>query len=155
MAKGEAVSESETKLFFSYGSNMDEAQMIMRCPDAEPRGTASLDGYRFIINARGVATAIPDPDSLLRGVLWGLGAEDEESLDRYEGVGYGTYAKEVVTVQTDSGEAVDAITYLATGDTQTGSPSFAYGDRIIRAAVEQGLPAEYIEELRAAMYAGG
>lgn len=45
------------RLYFAYGSNMDEAaQMAERCPGAEVIGLATLPGYRFVINQRGVAT---------------------------------------------------------------------------------------------------
>lgn len=49
------ANEFEGKLYFAYGSNMDESQMAHRCPTAKPAGKARLDVYRFIINDRGMA----------------------------------------------------------------------------------------------------
>ena len=48
-----------TRCYFAYGSNMDADQMGRRCSAAAIIGTASLEGYRFIINSRGVATVAP------------------------------------------------------------------------------------------------
>lgn len=46
------------RCYFAYGSNMDVRQMGQRCPGATLLWTATLGGYRFIINRRGVATVI-------------------------------------------------------------------------------------------------
>ena len=56
-------------LYFAYGSNMDQEQMRQRCPEAAFVGTASLPGYMFIINERGVATVIPKADASVPGVV--------------------------------------------------------------------------------------
>ena len=37
-------------LHFAYGSNMSRALMQARCPRAEAIGTATLSGWRFLIN---------------------------------------------------------------------------------------------------------
>ena len=40
-------------LHFAYGSNMSRALMSARCPGAEAIGTATLSGWRFVINPEG------------------------------------------------------------------------------------------------------
>lgn len=35
----------DSKLYFAYGSNMNDEQMEFRCPDAEAVGTVCLEGY--------------------------------------------------------------------------------------------------------------
>ena len=40
-------------LHFAYGSNMSRALMSARCPGAEALGTATLAGWRFVINPEG------------------------------------------------------------------------------------------------------
>jgi len=48
-------------LYFAYGSNMWRHQMaVQRCPGAEFSGVGLLRGWRFLINARGVATIVPE-----------------------------------------------------------------------------------------------
>ena len=61
----------EKKLYFAYGSNMDLNQMAFRCPDAQALETVRLEGYRLAFRSnggnRGVATILPDPDSMWMG----------------------------------------------------------------------------------------
>jgi hypothetical protein len=40
-------------LHFAYGSNMSRALMGARCRDAQALGTATLVGWRFVINPDG------------------------------------------------------------------------------------------------------
>ncbi|KAJ9143569.1 hypothetical protein NKR19_g6816 [Coniochaeta hoffmannii] len=87
-----------SRLYFAYGSNLSTTQMASRCPDARPLHLARLPGWRFIINTRGVANIVPeDPgpapagscdqeEGGVYGILYEIGAEDEESLDLCEGV---------------------------------------------------------------------
>jgi len=35
------------ELYFAYGSNMNEEQMRVRCPDSQMQGIARLVGYEF------------------------------------------------------------------------------------------------------------
>ena len=39
------MSPIDRKLYFAYGSNMNDEQMAFRCPDAEAVGTVRLEGY--------------------------------------------------------------------------------------------------------------
>ena len=141
------MGKTGNKLYFAYGSNMDEEQMRHRCPDGATVGTARLPGYRFIINSRGVATVVPDGSSAVHGILWRITAECEASLDRYEGVEWGTYTKETLGVEAEDGQVIEALVYVA-GDSEPGEGSDGYMERIAAAAGRQGLPAAYIEELK-------
>jgi len=141
------VGETGNKLYFAYGSNMNEGQMRDRCPDAATVRTAWLPGYQFIINSRGVATVVPDGSSAMHGILWRITAECEASLDRYEGVEWGTYTKETLGVEAEDGQAIETLVYVA-GDSEPGEGSDGYMEGIAAAAVRQGLPAAYIEELK-------
>lgn len=68
--------------YFAYGSNMDLAQMRRRCPAAELWGAATLPDWRFRINARGVATIVPEVGSRVHGLAWRLTPADEVELDK-------------------------------------------------------------------------
>ena len=141
------MGKTGNKLYFAYGSNMDEEQMRHRCPDGATVGTARLPGYLFIINSRGVATVVTDGSSAVHGILWRITTECEARLDRYEGVKWGTYTKEKLGVEAEDGQTIEALVYVAR-DSEPGKGSDGYMEGIAAAAVRQGLPAAYIEELR-------
>ena len=141
------MSETGNRLYFAYGSNMDEEQMRNRCPDATTVRTARLLNYQFIINSRGVATVVPDGSSAVHGVLWRITAECEAKLDEYEGVEWGTYTKKKLGVKAEDGQTIEALVYVAR-DSEPGEGRDGYMERIAAAAGHQGLPAAYIEELR-------
>jgi gamma-glutamylcyclotransferase (GGCT)/AIG2-like uncharacterized protein YtfP len=133
-------------VYFAYGSNMDAHQMEHRCPTAALIGTGVLDGWRFRIMTRGYATVVPEVRSSVWGVLWDLQDEDVASLDRYEGVAEGLYAKQVTEVVETTGRSVEALVYVA-ADTEPGVPSPSYMGRVVAAARDSGLPDDYIAEL--------
>lgn len=81
------------RLYFAYGSNMNPAQMRFRCPTSKAVARATLRGYRFAINSRGVATIVESEKSSVSGVLWKISRLDEEVLDCFEGVRSGAYVK--------------------------------------------------------------
>ena len=74
------------ELYFAYGSNMNLNQMAFRCPDAEVIESVQVEGYRLAFRGGGVATILPEEGSRVEGVLWRVSADDERSLDRYEGL---------------------------------------------------------------------
>lgn len=133
--------------YFAYGSNMDVQQMGQRCPVGTLLGIARLEGHRFMINGRGVATIVPDPARAVHGVLWELSEPDELRLDGYEGVSSGTYRKESVNVTTSGENTVPAFVYVA-HDSSSGSPRPGYIEKIVTSAKAHGLPEEYVRELR-------
>lgn len=141
------MDEKTKRVYFAYGSNMDRRQMEERCPDSELVGSAKLEGWRFLINTRNVATIVPDHSSVVYGVPWRISASDEKTLDGYEGVRYGTYRKDELDVEVTDGPSEKALVYIAR-DTEEGKPGEDYIKKIIAAAEEHDLPAEYIAELQ-------
>ncbi len=136
------------QLYFAYGSNMDTGQMAHRCPGARKVGIALLNGYRFIINSRGVASVVPDKEHIVKGVVWEISPKDVESLDLYEGIASGLYRKvymQVVLWETIESEL--ALVYIAK-DEVPGKSREGYLDSIISAAKDHGLDEEYIAELK-------
>ncbi|KAJ4858392.1 gamma-glutamyl cyclotransferase, AIG2-like domain-containing protein [Trichoderma breve] len=79
-------------LYFAYGSNLSTEQMRQRCPYSTAVGLGKVTGWRWIINARGYANIGKSrmeedtEESQVYGMLYLLPVEDEERLDRYEGV---------------------------------------------------------------------
>lgn len=75
-------------VYIAYGSNLDLWQMEHRCPTAVPLGTGVIKDYRIMF--KGSLTGSYATIEKAKGyevpvLLWALTAEDEASLDRYEG----------------------------------------------------------------------
>lgn len=70
-------------LYFAYGSNLNKAQMRLRCPDARPYARARL--HDWSLEFRGVLTIVPKAGAVVEGALWLTTPRDEAALDRYEG----------------------------------------------------------------------
>jgi gamma-glutamylcyclotransferase (GGCT)/AIG2-like uncharacterized protein YtfP len=131
--------------YFAYGSNLIDTQMLARCDGARVVGAARLDGHRFLINQRGVATVVPATSGAVHGLLWRCDDRHIAALDHYEGVDVGHYERRVLPVEHD-GRAVPAWVYVALHD-EPGLPRPGYLPGIVSAASELGLPDDYIAEL--------
>ena len=142
------MTTEEYVLYFAYGSNMNAVQMRERCASPELRGCATLRGFRFRINTRGVATIVPDAQGCVHGVLWALTPRDIGKLDRYEGVAQGYYVRTTKSVSADAGEAV-AVVYVAS-ESEPGKPRPGYLEGIVASARALHLPGNYIAELAGA-----
>src|SRR5882724_9593505 len=126
-----------TILVFAHGSNLDDAQMVMRCPCREKAGNAVLRGYRLcfprLSDRRGcsVSSVEPAQGHEVWGVVHRLDAADLASLDAYEGFGPGRapdlnrYVREPVVVEI-GGVATDVETYIAVPTANPPAPSDAY-----------------------------
>lgn len=133
------------RLYFAYGSNMDRAHMARLCPLAEAYGVASLRSYKYVIAASGYATVIPWPGSFVHGVLWKVGPKEIAALDRYEDVASGLYRAVQLPVKFNE-RLLRALVYLASGD-KTGPVPAGYIEKIVAAAKDWNLPADYIDTL--------
>lgn len=142
--------------YFAYGSNMDATQMRQRCPHADFVSVGTISDWRFRINSRGVATIVPEDESAVHGIVWRISKADEQTLDRYEGVGIGIglYTKTTVEVRLRDGARFQAFLYLAQ-DHHPGPARPGYMDGIVAAALSNGFPSEYVEELRTWSPIGG
>ncbi len=127
------------RIYFAYGSNMDPRQMRVRCPDAIRFGRGTLEGYRFLINRRGVATIEKDRRSSVMGVLWDLTPRCETSLDRFEGIVWGFYRKVETTVCDDDGYECPALVYIDPVR-ERGLPREGYLEKVLLGARRAGIP---------------
>ena len=134
-------------LYFAYGSNMDRAAMATRCPASTPIGTARLIRHRFVIMREGYASVARDPRRTTWGVLWDLAFADMPALDRYESAAGGLYVKVSQMVLTNKGPK-RALVYVGRS-AGAGTPRPGYLERVIAAAGEADLPADYIREIGA------
>ncbi|MBM6596080.1 gamma-glutamylcyclotransferase [Microvirga sp. BT291] len=132
-------------LYFAYGSNMDRVAMAQRCPSSRAIGPARLMRHRFIVTVDGYASVGRDPAHAVWGLLWDLALADIPALDRYESLSTGLYSKVVQPVLTQQG-ARRALVYLGR-TAKVGAPKAGYMEGVLAAAMEAGLPAEYLREL--------
>ena len=78
----------EKRYYIAYGSNLNVAQMVRRCPGAKPIGTAELEHNTLYFRGSGSGyylTIEPKIGSRVPVAIWEVTAEDEKALDRYEG----------------------------------------------------------------------
>ena len=107
-------------LYFAYGSNMDQAAMLQRCPASKPVGIGRLMRHRFIIFEEGYASVVRDPQRAVWGMVWDLALADVPALDRYESLSTGLYSKVVQPVVTERGPR-RAVVYIGRSD-KPGTP---------------------------------
>ncbi len=150
-------------LYFAYGSNLRAAQMRRLCPGHAFLGPARLAGHRlaFTLPDRewqgGVADAIPSPGDQIWGALYRLPEADLAPLDAYEGfdpagpVEENDYVRRAVAVTLEGQPSVvEAWCYFVRAPRGSVAPSELYRAALIEGAIERGLPADYVIDMRRA-----
>lgn len=132
-------------LHFAYGSNMSRPHMRARCPGATALGTATLKGWRFIINPDGYGSIAPQPGGIVHGVLWRLGARDLAAINAYENIAGGLYGRRMLPVLHE-GKRQTSLVYIAARQGE-GSPRPGYIALVVAAAHDWALPEPYIRSL--------
>lgn len=130
-------------LYFAYGSNIWAEQMDDRCPNHRLVGVGVLKGYRWIISSRGYANIVESSSDVVLGVVYEISDSDEMNLDRYEGVGSGSYRKELLHVEVD-GSHRTCLVYIDPIE-EEGLPKAEYIRRINSGIKDAKLPPEYVE----------
>lgn len=124
-------------IYFAYGSNLLADQMAERCPDSLPCASATLEGWKWLINLRGVATIAPASD-VVYGAVYCISKNDESALDLCEGVRLGAYSKHLLPVTLADGRTIRALVYID-ARTRQAPPRAGYLSKCIRGAREWGL----------------
>jgi len=115
--------------YFAYGSNLNQRQMLERCPDSKPKFTATLHNYRLVFVGwsrrwrGGIASIRPFRGEKVLGAIYEVSEEDLKRLDRYEG---SDYHRLNVKVNNEDGEPMEAITYINTQQADETKPSPEY-----------------------------
>jgi gamma-glutamylcyclotransferase (GGCT)/AIG2-like uncharacterized protein YtfP len=89
-----------------------------------------------------------DPSHSVIGVVFEIDEHDKANLDRIEGFGSG-YEQKKVALTASTGETIVALTYYATTIDPELRPYIWYKHHVLTGAIENGLPEEYIEKIRA------
>jgi hypothetical protein len=133
-------------LHFAYGSNMSRPHMTARCPGATALGTATLAGWRFVINPDGYGSIAPHPGGLVHGVLWRLGLRDLAAINAYENIAGGLYLRRMLAIRR-GGRARSVLVFVATRRGR-GTPRPGYIDIVVMAARDWNMPEAYIRSLQ-------
>lgn len=145
--------------YFAYGSNMQSATLRGRRGVAYSRALpVRVRGWRLVFDkpplialGNGFANIVPDPGAETLGVAFEMTQADLEHVELTEGVRIGNYAAVEVEAWAlgDAGSALRARS-LSSGRRDAGLlPSRRYMSLLIEGALEHGLPADYVEALRA------
>jgi gamma-glutamylcyclotransferase (GGCT)/AIG2-like uncharacterized protein YtfP len=124
-------------LYFAYGSNLNREAMADRCPDSEPLGPATLEGWQLTF--QGVADIHRRHGARTQGALWRISDRDRDRLDTYEGYP-SLYGREKVPVLSAGRELVAATYVMRDEDEYLGLPSPFYLDTIRQGYEQWKLP---------------
>jgi hypothetical protein len=117
--------------YFAYATNIDKKRMTECCPGSTPKYTVVLPNYKLIFTGwsrqwkGGTASIKPFKGEKVPGVLYELSETDLRRLDNYEG--YPALSERLnITVWTDTGDPVAAVTYIKREQSQETKPSESY-----------------------------
>jgi gamma-glutamylcyclotransferase (GGCT)/AIG2-like uncharacterized protein YtfP len=128
-------------LYFAYGSNLDESQMVSRCPGSRVISPGCLHNYRLDFTwfssrwSCGVADVVESKSGEVWGLVYQVTEQDLEALDRYEGFP-SAYDRFQATIDAIDGEYRGVWVYTVYDKGSFRPPSREYLD-IIRSAAEQ------------------
>ena len=136
------------KLYVAYGSNLDKMQMKYRCPGARPVYSGHLENWQLIY--RGSKTRAYASIRYKKGFrvpvgIWEITADNERSLDMYEGYP-SFYQKKNIYVHLEDGSRVKAMVYIMRSDATPGVPSKQYMRTILRGYADFHLDENYLIE---------
>jgi len=125
--------------YFAYASNLNRKQMSQCCPDSKPKFIATLPNFKIIFTGwtrqrrGGTASIKPVKGEKVIGGVYEITEADLKKLDKSEDCP-ATYKRLNVTVWTDGGDPIEAVTYIkAEQQSQEAKPSPEY-----LAVIQQG-----------------
>ena len=138
--------------YFAYGSNIAQARILERISSAELVSRGYLLNHRLSFHKIGQdgsakcdAFETGNMKDCVLGALYRIDPVEKEQLDQAEGLGNG-YDEKEVTIMSDSGKRMTALTYYATNIDTTLKPFHWYKGHVLIGAREHDFPEEYIEQ---------
>lgn len=134
------------KLYWAYGSNLNKAQMKVRCPGAKALGPLYVDQGCLVF--RHHADVVACDEGVVPGGLWQITNADERALDRYEGVGNtqaSGYYRKLYMAAEHKGEQVDILFYQMNSK-GIAPPSEYYLEIIKQGYIDFGLDLAFLED---------
>ncbi|WP_081722318.1 gamma-glutamylcyclotransferase family protein [Geminisphaera colitermitum] len=144
-------------LYFAYGADMNGEQLALRGVRPAVVSIARLPGHRveFFGYSRtwdgGMETVVTSPGADVWGVLYQLSFQDGEVLDVWQDArqdGGGAYFHYPTEVIDKDGRGHLVLLYKKDVLGAPQPPSRDYLEFVVQGAVERGLPASYVNELR-------
>lgn len=124
-------------LYFAYGSNLERAGMLSRCPAAVPLGRAVLRDYALTF--RHWADILPAPGAHVAGGLWRITPDCAAALDDYEDIGSGLYRRlHLLVLPEGAAKTVEALVYQMNAAHEA-PPEPAYLATILRGCRDFGI----------------
>jgi hypothetical protein len=145
-------------LYFAYGANLNMEQMNLSCTSPKPIAIARLPNHRIEFFGHStkwdgaLETCLVARHRDLWGVVYELSLRDGDRLDSCQDVrldGNGAYFHYPAEVVDDHGNIYDVRLYKKDVLGIPRRPSREYLDHIVQGAMFHGLPADYLESLRA------
>jgi hypothetical protein len=143
---------TDTFLYFAYGSNMSTRRLGARTPSAQLLGAAKVSGYRLVFDksgrdgsAKADCHQTGNPTDQVLGALFRINTADRAALDRAEGAGHGYDAVDIVVFS--NGAPHKVLTYIATDKRPGLTPYSWYIEHVLVGARELGLPADYVADI--------
>jgi gamma-glutamylcyclotransferase len=139
--------------YFAYGSNLSREQFRSRAGQILEEITGQLKNYELRFNKKmrgGSATANVQQSAgkTVHGVLYRIPESAYRNLDRYEGAPE-HYRRIELRVTASDGREINAQVYIATKVEKGLRPTPHYLQTILDGAAEHGMPAEYVQSIRA------
>jgi AIG2-like family len=146
--------------YFAYGSNMESGTLRGRRGIAFTRAVVvRAPGWRVVFDkpplfpiGEGFANIVADLDATALGVAFEVSADDLAHIELSEGVPIDNYRRVELAVEPLVAVAdlpSEAVSLASDRRDETLRPSTRYMEIVISGALEHGLPADYVEALRA------
>ncbi|XP_067144762.1 gamma-glutamylcyclotransferase-like isoform X1 [Centruroides vittatus] len=143
------TSQDKIIFYFAYGSNLSSDRLKINNPSAVKNTIGKLKGYELSFQGysdfwKGATANITENKSCeVWGTVWQLPENQIINLDKQE-AGYNSIQVRIKTIE---GKEMLCKTYQMP-EKQINKPSTIYKAVIVYGAVEQNLPAEYINKLK-------
>ncbi len=125
------------KLYIAYGSNLNLAQMVARCPSASVYAKGVLNNWELMYRgnkANSHATIIRKQGSTVPVLVWEIQPTDEHRLDIYEGYPHYYFKKDIMV--TIAGKKKKAMVYIMDEKQLPGRPSTQYVQTILQGYID-------------------
>ena len=141
------------RYYIAYGSNLNIDQMSYRCPGARVVGTSKIPDFQLLFKGSksgAYLTIEPKKGAKVPVAVWEVTADDELSLDRYEGYPNFYYKTEVeipvIGISDRKVRKLKAFIYIMHEEREIGIPSQRYVDICLDGYEAFGFDENYLYE---------
>ena len=134
-------------LYAAYGSNLNIAQMTVRCPNARMYGRTELENYELVFRGppgNAIATVEPCKGKRVPILLWRISRQDEQAMDLFNGFPV-LYRKDTMKFTANS-RTVPALVYVMKPEHSPGQPSDYYYKALLEGYRDCGFDLAVLEE---------